>query len=119
MTLYIALGVVGTWIGAFFTGYGSPSAVYLSMLFAYTWMWPNQGALLWGIIPFKMKYLGWYELALWVLQFLRGGLATRISLILGMAGFLAFFGREVFFWCKDTILGYKRRRDWQNRNNRW
>lgn len=119
MTLYIALGVVGTWIGAFFTGYGSPSAVYLSMLFAYTWMWPNQGALLWGIIPFKMKYLGWYELALWVLQFLRGGLATRISLILGMAGFLAFFGREVFFWCKGTILGYKRRRDWQNRNNRW
>ena len=119
MTLYLALGVVGTWIGAFFTGYGSPNAVYLSMLFAYTWMWPNQGALLWGIIPFKMKYLGWYELALWVLQFLMGNLATRISLILGMAGFLTFFGREVFFWCKDTILGYKRRRDWQNRNNRW
>ena len=119
MTLYVLLGLVGTWIGAYFTGYGTPSAIYLSMMFAYCWMWPDQGALLWGIIPFKMKYLGWFELAVWVWEFVRGGMDTRLSLVLGLAGFLAFFGREVFDWCKDTILGYKRRRDWQNRNNRW
>lgn len=119
ITLYILLGVVGTWIGAFLTGGGSPYAVYLSMMFAYCWMWPNQGVMLWGIIPFKMKYLGWFELAIWLWEFIAGSFATRISLVLGMAGFIAFFGREVFFWCKDTILGYKRRRDWQNRNNRW
>lgn len=119
ITLYLALGVLGAWISAFITGGASASGIYLSMLFAYCWMWPNQGALLWGIIPFKMKYLGWFELAVWVWEFLRGGMDTRLSLVLGMAGFLAFFGREVFDWCKDTILGYKRRRDWQNRNNRW
>ena len=37
---------------------------------------------------------------------------------LGLAGFLAFFGREVFDWCRDTVTGYKRRRDWENRNRR-
>ena len=119
MTLYVLLGLVGTWIGAYFTGYGTPSAIYLSMMFAYCWMWPNQGALLWGIIPFKMKYLGWFELAVWLIEFILGNMATRISLVLGLLGFLVFFTREIFFWCKDTILGYKRRRDWQNRNNRW
>lgn len=119
MTLYVLLGLVGTWIGAWFTGYGTPSAIYLSMMFAYCWMWPDQGALLWGIIPFKMKYLGWFELAVWLIEFILGNMATRISLVLGLLGFLVFFTREIFFWCKDTILGYKRRRDWQNRNNRW
>ncbi len=69
-------------------------------------MWPNQGVLLWGIIPFKMKYLGWFELAVWLLEFITGSMTTRVSLVLGLAGFLAFFGREVFDWCKDTISGY-------------
>lgn len=118
-TLYIALGVLGAWISCFLAGGASPSAVYLSLLFAYTWMWPDQGVLLWGIIPFKMKYLGWFELAVWLLEFITGSMITRVSLVLGLAGFLAFFGHEVFDWCKDTISGYKRRRDWNNRNNRW
>ena len=86
------------------------------MLFAYCWLWPNQGVLLFGLIPFKMKYLGWFELFVWVLQFVQGDRFTRISLVLGMAGFLAFFGQEVFTWCKDTVLGYKRRKDWEKRN---
>ena len=72
--------------------------------------------LLFGIIPFKMKYLGWYELALWVINFLLGGVATKVSLVLGLSGFLAFYGREVFFWCRDAIASWKRRRDWENRN---
>ena len=80
------------------------------MLFAYCWMWPNQQVLLWGIIPFKMKYLGWFELALWLLQFITSNFAKPVSLVLGMAGFVAFFGPEIFSWCKETVLGYKRRR---------
>lgn len=72
-------------------------------MFAYTWMWPEQGVLLFGIIPFKMKYLGWYELFVWVVQFLMGSLPTKISLVLSLLGFLVFFGREVFDWCRDTL----------------
>lgn len=116
MTVYVALGVIGAWISCFISGAASPNAIYLSMLFAYTWLWPNQSVLLFGLIPFKMKYLGWFELAVWVWQFVWGDRFTRISLVLGLLGFLVFFGREIFFWCKDTILSYKRRRDWENRN---
>ena len=116
MTLFIALGVLGAWISCFLAGGASPDGIFLSMMFAYTWMWPEQGVLLFGIIPFKMKYLGWYELLVWAVQFLTGTLTTKISLVLGLLGFLVFFGREVFDWCRDTLTGYKRRRDWQNRN---
>ena len=116
MTLFIALGVVGAWVSCLLTGSAGPSAIFQSMLFAYTWLWPDQMVLLFGIIPFKMKYLGWYELALWAISFLMGDFATKLSLIFGLAGFLAFYGREVFDWCRDAITSWKRRRDWENRN---
>lgn len=116
MTLFMALGVLGAWVGCFLTGSAGPSANFQSTLFAYTWPWPDQMVLLFGIIPFKMKYLGWYELFVWVVQFLMGSLTTKISLVLSLLGFLVFFGREVFDWCRDTLTGYKRRRDWENRN---
>ena len=116
MTLFIALGVVGAWVSCLLTGSAGPSAIFTSMLFAYTWLWPDQMVLLFGIIPFKMKYLGWYELALWAISFLMGDFATKLSLVFGLAGFLAFYGREVFDWCRDAITSWKRRRDWENRN---
>ena len=116
MTLFIALGVVGAWAGCLLTGYASPDAIFQSMLFAYTWLWPDQMVLLFGVIPFKMKYLGWLELAFWVFGFLTGSLAYKVSMVLGLAGFLAFYGREVFDWCRETVTSWKRRRDWENRN---
>ena len=116
MTLFMALGVLGAWVGCFLTGSAGPSAIFQSMLFAYTWLWPDQMVLLFGIIPFKMKYLGWFELALWAVSFVMGDFATKISLVLGLAGFLAFYGREVFDWCRDALTSWKRRRDWENRN---
>ena len=108
--------MIGAWVGCLLTGYAGADAIFQSMLFAYTWLWPDQMVLLFGIIPFKMKYLGWYELALWVINFLLGGVATKVSLVLGLSGFLAFYGREVFFWCRDAIASWERRRDWENRN---
>lgn len=115
-TVFIALGMLGAWAGCFITGYASPEAVFQSMLFAYAWMWPDQMVMLFGIIPFRMKYLGWIELAFWAYSFVMGTLATRVSLILGLAGFLVFFGRELLTWARDGIANQKRRRDWENRN---
>ena len=115
-TLFLALGMLGAWVSCFLTGYAGPSAIFQSMLFAYTWLWPDQMVLLFGIIPFKMKYLGWIELAFWAFSFLTGSFAIKVSLVLGMAGFLAFYGREVFDWCVDAVKDWKRRRDWENRN---
>ena len=41
MTLFIALGVLGAWISCFLAGGASPDGIFLSMMFAYTWMWPE------------------------------------------------------------------------------
>ena len=48
--LVLALGMLGAWVSCFLTGYAGPSAIFQSMLFAYTWLWPDQMVLLFGII---------------------------------------------------------------------
>ena len=56
------------------------------------------------------------QLAFWAFSFLTGSFAIKVSLVLGLAGFLAFYGREVFDWYVDAVKDWKRRRDWENRN---
>ena len=116
MTVFFALGMLGAWASCLLVGYATPDAIFMSMLFAYTWLWPEQTALLFGVIPFKMKYLGWLELFFWAVSFVSGSMAVKLSLVLGLAGFLAFYGKEIITWCKDTLAAHKRRRDWENRN---
>lgn len=49
---------------------------------------------------------------------LTGNFASRVSLLFGIAGFLAFFGGEMFTTAKDAIVSYKRRKDWEKKINR-
>ena len=81
-------------------------------------MWPDQQVLLFFILPIKMKWMGAAAAVVWVLEFLTGGFSTKVSLIFGIAGFLVFFGREIFLQIRDAIVSYKRRKDWERRVNR-
>lgn len=73
----------------------------------------GQQVLLFFILPIKMKWMGIAAAAMWVLEFLTGNFASRVSLLFGIAGFLAFFGGEMFTTAKDAIVSYKRRKDWE------
>lgn len=114
--VYWVVGMLGAIASCLLTGGGNTSGIFLSLFFAYAWMWPNQQVLLFFILPIKIKWLGWAALVLWAFQFLTGGFSTKISLLFGLAGFMAFFGKEVWSWCTTTVRDYKRRRDWNNRN---
>lgn len=114
-TFYWVVGMLGAVIGALITGGTSTYGLFLSLFFAYAWMWPEQQVLLFFILPIKIKWMGWAALALWVVQFITSSMAVRVSLLFGLAGFVVFFGAEIFDWAKQTVLAKKRRRDWQNK----
>ena len=116
--VYLLVGMAGAVVSCLLTGMGSASGIFLSLFFAYAWMWPDQQVLLFFFIPIKMKWMGLASAAVWVLEFLTGSFSTKISLLFGIAGFLAFFGKEVFYTVRDAIVSYKRRKDWENRMNR-
>lgn len=115
-TVYWLAGMLGAILSCFLTGYGSSSGLFLSLFFAFAWMWPNMQVLLFFLIPVKVKWLGWASALVWAVQFLRGGFSTKITLLFGLAGFLLFFGKELYDWVKETVVSYKRRKEW---NDRW
>lgn len=113
--MFIFTGMVGAWCSCLVCGYGGTSGLFLSLFFAYAWMWPDQIILFMFVLPVKVKWLGWASLLVWGMQFLFGTFTTRVSLLFGLAGFLVFFGREVWDWAYGGAVSYKRRRDWQNK----
>lgn len=114
--MYILVGMVGALVACLITGSAGASGIFLSLFFAYAWMWPEQQVLLFFILPIKMKWMGIAAAAMWVLEFLTGNFASRVSLLFGIAGFLAFFGGEMFTTAKDAIVSYKRRKDWEKKS---
>lgn len=116
--IYVLVGMAGAVLSCLITGSGSALGIFLSLFFAYAWMWPDQQVLLFFILPIKMKWMGAAAAVVWALEFLTGGFSTKVSLIFGIAGFLVFFGREIFLQIRDAIVSYKRRKDWERRVNR-
>ena len=117
--VYWLAGMVGAILSCLIVGAGGTSGLFLSLFFAYAWMWPDQQILLFFFIPVKVKWIGWISGAVWlwdlVTSLLSRSYGNALSLVFGLAGFLLFFGGEIFHWCRDTIVSYKRRRDWQNK----
>lgn len=114
-TAYVLVGMVGAVLSCLLTGSASATGILTSMFLAYAWMWPNQQVLLFFILPIKVKWIGWVSAASIALQLLFGSVATKFSLLFGLAGFLVFFGPELVAWVRDAVYNYKRRKEWENR----
>lgn len=118
-TVFWLVGMIGAILGCLISGGGSTSGILFSLFCAYAWLWPDNQIFLFFFIPVKVKWIGWVAGGLWLLQLvgaiLRLDLVSVCSLLFGLAGFLVFFGPELFFWCRDSIVSYKRRRDWKNK----
>ena len=56
--MYILVGMVGALVACLITGSAGASGIFLSLFFAYAWMWPEQQVLLFFILPIKMKWMG-------------------------------------------------------------
>lgn len=67
--MYILVGMVGALVACLITGSAGASGIFLSLFFAYAWMWPEQQVLLFFILPIKMKWMGIAAAAMWVLEF--------------------------------------------------
>ena len=97
--VYIFGGILWTIIGAFvlygimYVMYGGPVAfgafgmafstyyISLSIFLGFAITYPNMQVLLYFIIPLKIKYLAWLDLAYLAYDMIRGNFATRIVIV--------------------------------------
>ena len=97
--LYFICGVLASVIAAFlvYMIYPSPyiymDTYYLNLSFflAYAAIFPEAQVYLYGILPLKVKWLAYLDVAFLVYAFVRGGLGDRISIVVSLLNFLLFF----------------------------
>lgn len=101
--VYFFTGVLGTILAAFilYAIYGSYADYYLltvgteyinfSLFIAYAFTFPNAQFLLFFIIPIKAKILGYIEIAVYVVLFITGDVATRIMIVVSLLNVFIFF----------------------------
>lgn len=114
-TVFVAAGIVGAWLACLLTGSANNLGLYYSMFFAFACLYPEQQLLLFFVIPIKVKWIGLFSGALYLLQILTmPGWLNKLSLVLALSGFLLFFGQDLWHDGINSYRNYKRRRDWQN-----
>lgn len=105
--LFTDIGVVGTYLvmklagqaelAEFFAEYSDTSTYYLcmSMFLAYAFMFPNMQVLLYFIIPIKVKWLGYLDIAYLILSVLSYGMmgyyAGMVTVIMSVLNFILFY----------------------------
>ena len=100
--MYILIGVLGT-IGSAFLVYAITPYPYkysifmdtydlnLSMFLAYAAIFPEMQVYLYGILPLKVKWMAWIDVALLAWSFLQGGIGTKVAIVVSLLNFLLFY----------------------------
>lgn len=102
--MYMLTGILGTIFGSFLvyaimpTPYAFMDTYYLqlTLFLAYASLFPEVQVLLYGILPIKIKWLAYLDVALLAYYFLTAGagiigLCTRASIIISLLNFLVYF----------------------------
>lgn len=108
MVLTILVGIAGYYFPGSSTVYGT-YYINLSMFLAFAALYPDMQVLLFMIIPIKVKWLAYFDIALFLLDTVTSLLARDyLNALLPVIALLNFL---VFFWTAITNeIGYRRRR---------
>ena len=109
-TVFYALGaVLNILIGFAFRLPVSMYYVNMSMFFSFATLYPDMQVLLYGILPLKVKWLAWFDAALFALDIIRalsmGAFAFALLPIIALLNYFIFFWEDMM----DTIRGKTRR----------
>ncbi len=112
--IYYLIGIIGTVIAAFITGYGS-TALYLnlSLFLAFAYIYPNYEILLFFIVPIKVKYLAWLNWIFIAFTILTATLPDKAAAIASVSNYFLFFGKDIVVNIKNRrrAYDYKKRYD--------
>ncbi len=114
--LYYLVGMAGAWCCSLLAGAWDNGGLLLSLFLAFAWLYPDMQVLLFYIIPIKVKWLGLAAALMWAWDVITYPGIYRLCPILELAGFLVFFGPDVWRTVRDWFINRGRRNDW---NNQW
>ena len=114
--IYYLVGVLGT-IASAFLGGGASTAMFLnlSLIFAFSYLFPDFQILLFFIIPVKMKYLAWVYAAFLVYMFIGSPIYGLITVGGSILNFILFFGKDIIVRITTGRKVYYNRRNFKGK----
>jgi len=112
LNAYYFVGMLATIIAAFITGGTYGLHLNLSLFLAFAYLYPNYEILLFFILPVKIKYLAWLNLALIGFTVLTGSLQLKAAAIVSLANYLLFFGDDMIRRIKMRRTSYYNRKNY-------
>jgi len=107
--LFYFIGMLCAWVGGFIAGVADNQFLNLSLFLAFAAMFPEFQVMLFFILPIKMKYLAYIDLAFLAYQFLTGTAATRWLILLSLVNIALFFGGDLWAQARMEIGTIRRR----------
>jgi hypothetical protein len=114
--IYYLLGAIGIIVSCIITGgVGTSYYLNLSLFLAFSYLYPNFEVRLFFFLPVKMKYLAILYAIIVGIDFLGGGLNTKLLIVFSLINFLIFFGKDIIFRIRNRGNSVKRRNDFRNK----
>ncbi len=94
--VYYFMGMLGNIIAGLITGYATNDYLNMSLFFAFAMLYADFQILLFFVLPLRVIWLAWLEAALLCINFLTTGWQGRIVILVSIANFLLFFGKDLW-----------------------
>ncbi len=113
--IYYLVGVLGTIGAAFLGGTGSAMLLNFSLIFAFSYLFPNYQILLFFILPVKMKYLSLFYAILLVFMFGSSPVYGLITITGSALNFILFFGKDLILRVATGRKVYYNKKNFQSK----
>ncbi len=107
--LFYLLGIIGTLVAGLITGFATNHYLNMSLFLAFAILFPNLELRLFFVLPVKVKWLAWLDLAYLAWQLIVVSWPARIALVVSLANIALFFGQDF----SDMLKNMQRRRQWR------
>lgn len=92
--LFYLLGILCNILAGFITGYATNHYLNLSLLLCFAMLYPEQEFMLMMFLPLKVKWIGLADAVLLLCYFLMGSWADKLGIVVSLAPFFLFMGRD-------------------------
>ncbi|MCL2592745.1 MAG: rhomboid family intramembrane serine protease [Defluviitaleaceae bacterium] len=107
--IFYLCGIIGTIIAGLITGFATNFYLNLSLFFAFAVLFPNFEVRLFFVLPIKIKWLAYVNLAFFVYEFIMISWPGRVALLVSILNIILFFGKDFI----DGINRKRRQKKWK------
>lgn len=105
--LFYIAGIIGTIISGLIMGFADNYFLNMSLFLAFAILYPNFQILLFFILPVKMKYLAYLDLALFAYMFIVNSWSVRLCIIVSLINLILFFWDDFLNEIKRIFMNIK------------